>query len=116
MTLGICLACVVLNAARSGVRPRGSARSSALGIGLVLAGRYALALAGPPGARDRPLPFLDDAAWLAIVVRMCVGGRAPGRVVRNALALPGIGLADRVFGLAFGVLEGAAGLGLALLA
>ena len=35
--------------------------------------------------------------------------------IRSLLPLPGIGLADRLFGLAFGVLEGAAGLGLVLL-
>jgi hypothetical protein len=36
-------------------------------------------------------------------------------VLRGALALPGLPVADRVAGLALGVIEGAAGLGLLLL-
>jgi uncharacterized membrane protein required for colicin V production len=115
VTLGLCLAAVALNAARRGfVREAGTLVGVAVGV--ILAGRHALALADLLAREIGPLPFLDDAAWLAIVFGCSSVAALLAGVVRNALALPGIGLADRVFGLAFGVLEGAAGLGLALLA
>jgi uncharacterized membrane protein required for colicin V production len=114
MTLGLGLVVVALNAARRGfVREAGTLVGVALG--LILASRHALALADFLAREIGRLPFLDDAAWLAIVVVSASVTALLAGVLRNALALPGIGLADRVFGLAFGVLEGAAVLGLGLL-
>ena len=112
LTLGLVLAAVALNAARRGfVREVGTLLG--LGIGVVLAGRHALALADLVAAEIGPLPLLDDAAWLAIVLVSTALAALLAGTIRAAL--PGIGVADRVFGLAFGVLEGAAGLGLLLL-
>ena len=105
LTLGLVLASVALNAARRGfVREAGTLLG--IGVGVLLAGRYGLALADLVASRTGTLPLLDDAAWMAIVLLSASVA---------ALPLPGIGVADRVFGLAFGVLEGAAGLGLMLL-
>jgi uncharacterized membrane protein required for colicin V production len=114
VVLGVCLAGVALNAARRGfVREAGTLVG--LALGMLLAGRYRLALADLVASEIGRLPLLDDAAWLAIVLlSACVAALVAG-TIRAALPLPGIGVADRVFGLAFGVLEGAAGLGLALL-
>jgi uncharacterized membrane protein required for colicin V production len=114
LTLGVCLAIVALNAARRGF-VREAVTLSGLGVGLVLAGRYSLALADAVAARIGPLPLLDDAAWLAIVLVSTSLAALLAGAIRGALPLPGIGVADRVFGLAFGILEGAAGLGLVLL-
>ena len=61
------------------------------------------------------LPLLDEAAWVVIVLLCTSLGALIAETVRSWLPLPGIGLADRLFGLAFGMLEGAAGLGLVLL-
>ena len=114
LTLGVCLAVVALNAARRGfVREAGTLIG--IGVGVLLAGKYCLALADLVAERIGQLPLLDDAAWLAFVLlRASVAALLAGSI-RTALPLPGIGVADRVFGLAFGVLEGAAGLGLMLL-
>ena len=60
------------------------------------------------------LPLLDDASWLAIVLLSASVTTLIAGFIRNWLPLPGIGVADRLFGLAFGLLEGAAGLGLML--
>ena len=115
MTLGLGLAGVALNAARRGfVREAGTLLGIAIGVMLAGRMRWRSPASWPQiGA----LPFLDDAAWLAIVLlSMFLGGGAPGRGwSATRCRCPGIGLADRVFGLAFGVLEGAAGLGLVLL-
>ena len=114
VTLIVCLAFVVLNAARRGfVREAGTLLG--LGVGLVLAGRYALALADLTAAEVGDLPLLDDAAWLAIVLLSASVAALLAGLLRSWLPLPGIGVADRLFGLAFGLLEGAAGLGLMLL-
>jgi uncharacterized membrane protein required for colicin V production len=114
ITLGIGVALVALNAARRGfVRETGTLVG--IGLGLVMAGRYALALADFLAGEIGRLPFLDDAAWMAIVFACGSVAALVAGMLRGVLVLPGIGLADRVFGLAFGVLEGAAGFGLALL-
>lgn len=114
MTLGVGLACVALNAARRGfVREAGTLVG--VGAGLLLAGRYSLTLADLVAARVGPLPLLDDVTWLTIVLLSASLAALLAGLLRTALPLPGIGVADRVFGLAFGVLEGAAGLGLMLL-
>ena len=114
VTLIVCLAFVVLNAARRGfVREAGTLLG--LGVGLVLAGRYALALADLAAAEIGQLPLLDDATWLAIVLLSASIAALLAGLLRSWLPLPGIGVADRMFGLAFGLLEGAAGLGLMLL-
>ena len=115
LTLGLALAGVAVNAAR-----RGFVRES----GTLLGARRRRPAGRPlrPGPRrprrprrSAPLPLLDDAAWLAIVLLSTSVAALLAGSIRAALPLPGIGVADRVFGLAFGVLEGAAGLGLMLL-
>ena len=114
LTLGLGLAAVALNAARRGfVREAGTLFG--IGAGLLLAGRYALVLADLVAAWIGQLPLLDDAIWLAIVLLSASLAVLLTGTIRDRLLLPGIGVADRVFGLAFGVLEGAAGLGLMLL-
>ncbi len=114
LTLGICVAVVTLNAARRGfVREGGTLVGLALG-GL-LARRPSLALADLIAAEIGPLPLLDEAAWLAIVLLSASAAALLFGMLRSWLPLPGIGVADRFFGLAFGMLEGAAGLGLVLL-
>jgi uncharacterized membrane protein required for colicin V production len=114
VTLGVCLAVVVLNAARRGfVREAGTLVG--LGVGIVLAGRHSLALADLVAREVGRLPLLDEAAWLAIVLLGASVAALLADTIRSWLPLPGIGVADLVFGLAFGVLEGAAGLGLVLL-
>ena len=114
VTLGICLAVVALNAARRGfVREAGTLIG--LGAGIVLAGRHALALSDLIAAEFGPLPLLDETAWVGIVLLSTSLGALMAGTLRSALPLPGIGIADRFFGLALGVLEGAAGLGLVLL-
>ena len=114
VTLGICLAFVVLNAARRGfVREAGTLIG--LGVGLVLADQYALALSDLAAEKLGDLPLLDDAAWLAIILLSASVAALMADTLRTWLPLPGIGVADRLFGLAFGLLEGAAGLGLVLL-
>ena len=114
VTLGICLAVVTLNAARRGFL-REACTLIGLGIGLVVAGRHALALSDLIAAEFGPLPLLDEAAWLGIVLLCASLGALIAGTLRSALPLPGLGMADRFFGLAFGALEGAAGLGLLLL-
>jgi uncharacterized membrane protein required for colicin V production len=114
VTLGICLAVVTLNAARRGFL-REAGTLVGLGVGIVLAGRYALELSDLIAAEFGQLPLLDEAAWLALLLLCTSLGALIAGTLRSALPLPGLGLADRFFGLAFGVLEGAAGLGLALL-
>jgi uncharacterized membrane protein required for colicin V production len=114
LTLGVCLAIVTLNAARRGfVREAGTLIG--LGVGLILAGRHSLALADFLANDFGHLPFLDEASWLAIVLVSASLAALLAGAIRALLLLPGIGLADRVFGLALGILEGAAGLGLVLL-
>lgn len=114
VTLGICLAFVVLNAARRGfVREAGTLIG--LGFGLVLADQYALALSDLAVEKLGDLPLLDDASWLAILLVSASLASLVAGFVRDWLPLPGIGVADHLFGLAFGLLEGAAGLGLVLL-
>src|SRR5215211_226949 len=67
LTLGVCLAIVALNAARRGfVREAGTLVG--LVVGVVLAGKYGLALADVVAARIGQLPLLDDVAWLVIVL------------------------------------------------
>jgi uncharacterized membrane protein required for colicin V production len=113
MTLGLGLAGVALNAARRGfVREAGTLLG--IGIGVLLAGRYSLALADLAADRVGQLPLLDDVAWLTIVLVIATFAALLAGTVRASLPLPGIKVADRVFGLAFGVLEGAAGFGLML--
>lgn len=114
LTLGLCIAGVALNAARRGfVRETGTLVG--LAIGVLLAGRYGLALADAVATETGRLPFLDEAAWLAIVLLSASIAALLAGAIRAGLPLPGISVADRVFGLAFGVLEGAAALGLVLL-
>jgi uncharacterized membrane protein required for colicin V production len=114
LTLGLGLGSVALNAARRGfVREAGTLIGVAAGV--LLAGRHGLALADLVAAKIGRLPLLDEAAWLAIVLLSASVAALLAGSIRTALPLPGIGVADRVFGLAFGVLEGAAGLGLMLL-
>lgn len=114
VTLGICLAVVVLNAARRGfVREVGTLIG--LVLGYVVAGQYALTLADLAIEKIGDLPLLDDAAWLAIVLLSASIATLLAGTLRTWLPLPGIGIADRLFGLAFGLLEGTAGLGLVLL-
>jgi membrane protein required for colicin V production len=114
VTLVICVLFVALNAARRGfVREAGTLIG--LGGGLVLAGRYSLVLVDLIAAEVGPLPLLDDAVWLGIVLLCGSVAALLASSLRASLPLPGIGIADRCFGLAFGVLEGAAGLGLVLL-
>jgi uncharacterized membrane protein required for colicin V production len=114
LTLGLCIAVVALNAARRGfVRETGTLVGLAFGV--LLAGRYGLALADAVAAKTGRLPLLDEAAWLAIVLLSASIAALLAGAIRAVLPLPGISVADRVFGLAFGVLEGAAALGLVLL-
>jgi uncharacterized membrane protein required for colicin V production len=114
LTLGVGLAAVTLNAARRGfVREAGTLLG--IGVGVLLAGRHGLALADLVAAQLGRLPLLDEAAWLAIVLLSASLAALLAGSIRAALPLPGISVADRVFGLAFGLLEGAAGLGLMLL-
>lgn len=114
LMLGIGLAGVALNAARRGfVREAGTLLG--IGVGVVLAGRYGLVLSDLVAGKIGQLPLLDDVAWLAIVLLSTSLATLAAGSIRARLPLPGIGVADRVFGLAFGVLEGAAGLGLMLL-
>ena len=114
LTLGVLIAGVALNAARRGfVREAGTLLG--LGVGVLLAGRYGLALADLVASKVGALPLLDDAVRLAIVLVSTSVVALLAGWIRTALPLPGIDVADRVFGLAFGVLEGAAGLGLILL-
>lgn len=114
VTLAVCVVFVALNAARRGfVREAGTLVG--LGVGLALAGRHGLALADLVAAEFGQLPFLDEAVWLAVVLLCGSVAALLAGALRCMLPLPGIGMADRFFGLAFGVLEGAAGLGLALL-
>jgi uncharacterized membrane protein required for colicin V production len=114
LALGIGLAGVALNAARRGfVREAGTLLG--IGVGVVLAGRYGLAISDLVAQKIGRLPLLDDVAWLAIVLLTTSLATLAAGSIRARLPLPGIGVADRVFGLAFGVLEGAAGLGLMLL-
>jgi len=113
LTLGVTVVCVALNAFRRGfVREAGTLIG--LGVGLIMASRHSLALADFLAQEFGPLPLLDDAAWLAIVALSASLAALLASAIRGALLLPGIGVADRVFGLAFGVMEGAAGLGLGL--
>ena len=114
LTLGVCLAVVALNAARRGfVREAGTLIG--LGAGIVLASQHALTLADWLAETIGRLPFLDDACWLVLVFLTASVTTLLAGALRSWLPLPGIGVADRLFGLAFGVLEGAAGLGLVLL-
>lgn len=114
VTLIVCVAAVALNAARRGfVRETGTLIGLAFGI--LLAGRYSLALADAVAGEVGRLPLLDEAAWLAVVALCASVAALLAGAVRSVLPLPGISVADRVFGLAFGVLEGAAALGLVLL-
>jgi uncharacterized membrane protein required for colicin V production len=114
LTLCVCLAIVALNAARRGfVREAGTLVG--VGIGLILASRHSLELADFLARDFGQLPLLDEASWTAIVLISASLAALLAGAIRALLPLPGIGLADRLFGLAFGVLEGAAGLGLVLL-
>ena len=114
MTLGLCIAGVALNAARRGfVRETGTLIGLAFGV--LLAGRYGLLLSDALAGEVGRLPLLDEAAWLGIVLLCASIAALIAGAVRSMLPLPGISIADRVFGLAFGVLEGAAALGLVLL-
>lgn len=114
LTLGVCLIAVALNAARRGfVREAGTLIG--LGAGVLLAGRYGLMAADLIAAEIGPLPLLDEVTRLALVLLSTSVAMLLASAIRTALPLPGIDVADRVFGLAFGVLEGAAGLGLVLL-
>jgi uncharacterized membrane protein required for colicin V production len=114
VTLGICLAIVTLNAARRGFL-REAGTLVGLGVGIVLAGRHALALADVIAAQFGSLPFLDEGTWLGIVLLSASAGAFIADTLRSSLPLPGLGMADCCFGLAFGMMEGAAGLGLVLL-
>jgi uncharacterized membrane protein required for colicin V production len=114
MTLGLSIAGVALNAARRGfVRETGTLLGLAFGV--LLAGRYGLLLSDAVAAEVGRLPLLDEAAWVAIVLLSASVAALIAGAVRAMLPLPGISVADRVFGLAFGVLEGSAALGLVLL-
>jgi uncharacterized membrane protein required for colicin V production len=114
LALGVCLAIVALNATRRGfVREAGTLIG--LGVGLIMAGRHSLALADFLAQKVGHVPFLDEASWLGIVLISASLAALLAGAIRSLLFLPGIGLADRLFGLALGILEGAAGLGLALL-
>ena len=114
VALGVCLALVALNAARRGfVREAGTLVG--LVIGLAVAGRFALQVSDLLAERVGRLPLLDELAYALVVGIVAAGITVLAGALRGTLRLPGLPVADRVAGLALGVIEGAAALGLLLL-
>ena len=114
VVLGVCLALVALNAARRGfVREVGTLIG--LAIGLVVAGRFAAQVAGLLAEHVGRLPLLDELAYVLVVGMVAAGITVLAGALRGTLKLPGLPVADRVAGLALGVIEGGAALGLLLL-
>ena len=114
VALGICLVIVALNAARRGfVREVGTLVG--LAIGLVVAGRFALQVSDLLAEQVGRLPLLDELAYALVIGVVAAGVTVLAGVLRGMLTLPGLPVADRLAGLALGVIEGAAALGLVLL-
>ena len=114
VALGVCLAVVALNAGRRGfVREVGTLIG--LAIGLVVAGRFARQVADLLAEHVGRLPLLDELAYAIVVGVVAAGVTVLAGVLRGTLRLPGLPVADRLAGLALGVVEGAAALGLLLL-
>jgi uncharacterized membrane protein required for colicin V production len=112
--LGACLAVVALNAARRGfVREAGTLIG--LVVGLATAGRFSGQVADLLAEQVGRLPLLDELAYALVVGVVAAGLTVLAGALRGALRWPGLPLADRVAGLALGVIEGAAALGLLLL-
>ena len=114
VTLGVCLVVVALNAARRGfVREAGTLVG--LAIGLAMAGRLAPQVADSIAERVGRLPLLDELAYALVAGIVAAGITVLAGTLRGSLRLPGLPVADRVAGLALGVIEGTAALGLLLL-
>jgi uncharacterized membrane protein required for colicin V production len=114
VALGVCLALVALNAARRGfVREVGTLVG--LAIGLLVAGRFALQVSDVLAEKIGRLPLLDELAYALVIGVVAAGITVLAGAVRGTLKLPGLPVADRMAGLALGVIEGAAALGLLLL-
>ena len=114
VALGVCVAIVALNAARRGfVREAGTLVG--LAVGLALAGRLSLQVADLLAEHVGRVPLLDELAYAGVVGVVAAGIAVLAGVLRGALKLPGLPVADRLAGLALGVIEGAAALGLLLL-
>jgi len=114
VALGLALVVVCFNASRRGfVREAGTLLG--IGVGLVVAGRLALPLADLLLERFGRLPLVDELAYVTVVGLVAAGASVGAGFVRSTLKLPGLPVADRLAGLALGVLEGSAGLGLLLL-
>ena len=103
-----------LNAARRGFI-REVATLAGLAGGVLLAGRAARPLADLLAQHVERPPFAEELAYVAVVVLVVIGANTIASALSPALRLPGLPVADRVAGLALGLAEGAAGLGLALL-
>ena len=114
VALAVCVAVVALNAARRGfVREAGTLVG--LAVGLAVAGRFALQVGDLLAERVGRLPLLDELAYALVVGIVAAGITVLAGALRGTLRLPGLPLADRLAGLAVGVIEGATGLGLLLL-
>ncbi|MDP8922912.1 MAG: CvpA family protein [Chloroflexota bacterium] len=114
VALGVCLAIVALNAARRGfVREAGTLVG--LAIGLAVAGRFGPQVADRLAEQVGRLPLLDELAYALVVGLVAAGATVLAGVLRGTLRLPGLPIADHLAGLALGVIEGAAALGLLLL-
>ena len=114
LALGAGLVVIAVNAARRGF-VREVATLAGLAAGVLLASRAATPLADLlAGHVGRP-PLADELAYLGVVVLVVVGANAVAGALRPAVNVPGLPMADQVGGLALGLAEGAAVLGLLLL-
>ena len=114
VALGVCVVMVALNAARRGfVREVGTLVG--LAVGLVAAGRFAAQVADVLAEHVGRPPLLDELAYAVVVGVVAAGITVLAGALRGTLRLPGLPVADWLAGLALGVIEGAAALGLLLL-
>ena len=114
VALGVCLVIVALNAARRGfVREVGTLVG--LASGLLVAGRFALQVSELLTEQVGRLPLLDELAHALVIGVVAASIAMLAGILRGTLTLPGLPVADRLAGLALGVIEGAAALGLLLL-
>jgi uncharacterized membrane protein required for colicin V production len=113
VALGSVLALVALNAGHRGfVREAGTLVG--LAVGLIVAGRVTLPLVDLLAAQFGRPPLADEIVYVALVGLLGAVASLIAGSVRASLRLPGFRLADHLAGLALGVAEGAAGLGLVL--